>query len=1140
MLQNIVDFKAKSFLTERNTSTIAYEVKGVRAIWDPSLSIPGTNRRGGWRCPVGTRYGGQITDRFGRSCGWGVARRIANQISDIGERLENVDDARRGRRIARRERRILARLNPQDRGAGRLERGLRGVADRLDGGETPTPAVGRRRTVVARTPSIDTPELPPAPRPQRRRQAPARPQRDEANLLAAEPIEVLEEMRDELENATGGRQSDDYKRVMAELRRRNAPVRPARRQQPARRRGGGNLRESEQRRMEREIEQPGAPRTGEAPARRRRRAVADATRAPRAPRRRQEEAVQPAPEPRVVTPRRPQPADDANLIKRPKRRKPAGSDNAARSEELRQARADRARGAGKEVDVDKILNNENSQEYVGYLRDTVLKEQRLVVINDSENFPNDRQQMREKFWYAKQRIRAANYRIDKLQQAINRGELGDNDYMEIGGERITVARMKTLIADHRDGWQEVADQLESMPLINPNNASPPTPARAPLGVPLLDNNAFDNFVRGWIPAIGKDLTEEERRVMREQWDAEEEAVDEVRRFFRRRIVDEELGGPDDLRERIASNLEEIRKAQSRIDGDVELIQDGAANGQRRADALNRIVVNAQERRRRVLENEFMEQAIRDARSDSPKTPKPKTPKPKTPTPKPDSIDAPFEAPTRRDIRNVPEELKHVPPKMEIAKFSAEDEQVIERVLLSIQDPERLVEFGLLGDQAIFNHNEGRQLALRRYQNELDRAIAKYKANPDGFNLANEVNAAKAAYMAHLAPYGSKSQAEDRLKALKESNKTLLRAIQLPAGNTPRDRDAARAQSMDKLGKNLSEIGKIEGHLQLNDSLEQEIRKAVERQKQGFVFNPDATDMPKPTPDDVLKQINKQIEAAIDRRQTKLEKYLKKRHPQGGAPYEDMTPEKWRTLTAAQRQDYLKQAYSHDRIEGANGKLYRAEATVRGSMNNHHVSVVFHEINKDGVIIRRGIASSSRDVSASQVSQNSMFVTSKIDRGADIQTIYNQHAFLYLKKIGVSKAKVNAADDGQYVWARVGFKRSRPLDRMELEKLEAPLRFYENFGAGGLIGNDAEYQRIKSILTQARGGKTFHHQDIIFALDDPTGDKARAEYVKQWFKDGRSGLPFPGGELSFAAQKVGARFAKPKTRRPRIRVQQPRA
>ena len=202
MLNNVVDFKAKSFLSERNTSTMAYEVKAVRAIWDPSLSIPGTDRRGGFRCPVGTRYGGQITDRFGRSCGWGVARRIANQIADIGERMENIDDARRGRRIARRERRILQRLNPEGGGAGRLERGLRGVAERLDGGDVPSPAPrgGRRRTVTPRPPSVDAPEAvstPEAPRAPRRRRAP-------------------------------------------------------------------NLRDSEQRRMDREIEQPGAPRTGEA------------------------------------------------------------------------------------------------------------------------------------------------------------------------------------------------------------------------------------------------------------------------------------------------------------------------------------------------------------------------------------------------------------------------------------------------------------------------------------------------------------------------------------------------------------------------------------------------------------------------------------------------------------------------------------------------------------------------------------------------------------------------------------------------------------------------------------------------------------------------------------------------------------
>jgi hypothetical protein len=181
MQKNEVNFKALTFISEQTASTFNYEVKGVRALWDPSLSIPGTNRRGGWRCPVGTRYGGQITDRFGRSCGWGVARRIANQIADIGERLENIDDRKRNNRLAKRNAR-MQRLLARQQKPGLLERGARGVAEALDGGQPP------------QLPVADIDSVP--PRPRRRR---------------------------------------------------------------------GNLRESEQRRMERELVEPGAPRTGEPP-----------------------------------------------------------------------------------------------------------------------------------------------------------------------------------------------------------------------------------------------------------------------------------------------------------------------------------------------------------------------------------------------------------------------------------------------------------------------------------------------------------------------------------------------------------------------------------------------------------------------------------------------------------------------------------------------------------------------------------------------------------------------------------------------------------------------------------------------------------------------------------------------------------
>jgi hypothetical protein len=131
--RNAVEFKAKSFIADVNKSTFSYEVKRTRAVFDDSLAIPGTNRRGGWRCPPGTRYGGQITDRFGRNCGWGVSRRLANEIADLGERLEDAGDKRRVGRVARRNERVARRLAQ----GGRLERAARRVGDVLDATNRP-------------------------------------------------------------------------------------------------------------------------------------------------------------------------------------------------------------------------------------------------------------------------------------------------------------------------------------------------------------------------------------------------------------------------------------------------------------------------------------------------------------------------------------------------------------------------------------------------------------------------------------------------------------------------------------------------------------------------------------------------------------------------------------------------------------------------------------------------------------------------------------------------------------------------------------------------------------------------------------------------------------------------------------------
>ena len=152
MEQSLASYKAKSFLQERDSSSITYEVKRTRAIWDASLRIPGTNRSGGWRCPTGTRYGGQITDRFGRNCGWGVARRLANEISDLGERLENVSDRRRERRAQRAVGRAQGATRQIRERRGLVERAAGRVANVLEGdGETPK---APRRALPEQVPNV--------------------------------------------------------------------------------------------------------------------------------------------------------------------------------------------------------------------------------------------------------------------------------------------------------------------------------------------------------------------------------------------------------------------------------------------------------------------------------------------------------------------------------------------------------------------------------------------------------------------------------------------------------------------------------------------------------------------------------------------------------------------------------------------------------------------------------------------------------------------------------------------------------------------------------------------------------------------------------------------------------------------------
>lgn len=1139
MLQNIVDFKAKSFLTERNTSTIAYEVKGVRALWDPSLSIPGTNRRGGWRCPIGTRYGGQITDRFGRSCGWGVARRIANQISDIGERLENVDDARRGRRIARRERRILARLNPEGGGAGRLERGLRGVAERLDGGDSPSPSGARRRTVVARPPSVDAPDTPrelnpapPAPRAPRRRRAP--------NLRESEQRRMEREIEQPGAPRTG-----------------EAPARPARPQ------GDGNLRESEQRRMDREIEQPGAPRTGEEPARparparRRRRAVVAATQNPKAPTQQEENVVdKPVVEPKIVKPRRP-------------KKNPEG-------------------------DIGAMLDAESEQQRVP----------RPAPRGQSDNA-----------------ARSEEIRAEAARQA------------------------DAILAD--------ADRERAFGMNQPND-----------------------FAIAFMPSVWDDLSNEERREFREQWRAENDALQDVRKNFMNRIRDEDFGtNNEDLRERIRLNNEEIINANTRLERDLQVFRDlqkpapleqQRVVAQNRRDALSRIAVNAQDRRRRELENKEFEKAIvfGDLQKATPAAARPNLVR---------RIDLDEvmgndgfvdgingdvigarlriinDAGLFPDISATDQE-----PRAEALSLAQEQIQANQGRLASIERAIRRVQIYntdvVQGANEVINVQKlkeeindvieaWRTVEAHNLVNANDRVSALDKPssvpnsrlasapNPldDPFKTPKPVEPIDAAKIAYKVPELDEvgndarkkmlddvvdkinndnrlSEAQKRAEiqkavvaieelrynndfvqaeAIRAQQKKLLEVLEniqrgvvvetaleeyrqdfegnrgVPAaqratiGRLEAEVDAAwellnRADANGQAGAVRNLDSKIQSYveakksLELHERFENDLENAISRLEQGQGLDESKGDLAKKTPQEIVGEIAVDIEKAIEKRGKKLDEYLAEKWKDNDIPptFEGMTPEKWQTLSQARRHQYLREAYGHKMIKGKNGKFYEAVVDDVSGAERFTINITFNEIDKDGNILRERIGAATRsDINPLNggVYQQSFFIFKDGDKGSDIATIFNQHAFLYLSKIGITKAGVGPASDGRYVWGRVGFKTDRGIHTQQhFDAISGALNFYKKFGPGGLIATDEQYFKVKKLLELAKGGTKVHHQDFAFAVDPGKEmlDKARRDYIKHWFSADSGGLPLNAAYLNFGEQKIGA-FVSPRKKKKKV-------
>lgn len=132
----VIAYKADAFLKEQHKSTFNYQVKRFKPVWDASIFWPNTGRRGGWRCPPEAGdNAGNFTNQFGRGCGFGVARRLANIVGGVGRALETQDDTRRAARATAQQGQQAA---PSERRQRRIDRRNQRMIERLQAEEIET------------------------------------------------------------------------------------------------------------------------------------------------------------------------------------------------------------------------------------------------------------------------------------------------------------------------------------------------------------------------------------------------------------------------------------------------------------------------------------------------------------------------------------------------------------------------------------------------------------------------------------------------------------------------------------------------------------------------------------------------------------------------------------------------------------------------------------------------------------------------------------------------------------------------------------------------------------------------------------------------------------------------------------------
>jgi hypothetical protein len=300
---------------------------------------------------------------------------------------------------------------------------------------------------------------------------------------------------------------------------------------------------------------------------------------------------------------------------------------------------------------------------------------------------------------------------------------------------------------------------------------------------------------------------------------------------------------------------------------------------------------------------------------------------------------------------------------------------------------------------------------------------------------------------------------------------------------------------------------------------------------------------KPTPERIAEigiEGRKEVKETLARRAKNLGNFLKTKYGDQPAPWLAEDRVRAEDLDSMSNEDLNRWAakiYELDEFTTPNGAVFKTEMS--------GVSRTGARINVTGNIYAKNpetggwvsVGSFNRDIYPGQkrVYHASMGVYPSLApenmrasiRNSGFTSVFNGHAITWLKGAGFEKSGVTAADDGPFVWARLGFRTDSvgAIDSVH-KKMREQLDNYRQ-GKRTIIANDRDAAKIEFLLNQRRrnNASDVQHNDFILALSNRDDED---QVVRNFFRgirinedvrrEERTGISewfaFSGGDLAY--------------------------